>query len=61
MRALIVVLQLALTFVAVALTLPAIVVRMPAARDGVVGPALALTIFAVVFVAIRLMWPKRLS
>jgi hypothetical protein len=59
MRALIVIVQLALAFVAVAVAMPAILISMPAARDGLAGQALAVTIFVLVFVVIRLVWPKR--
>jgi hypothetical protein len=59
MRVLVLLIQLAMTFIAVALALPPILVHVPASRDAIVGPALALAIGVIVFALLRFIWPGR--
>ena len=61
MRALMIVIQLGLTLIAVAVALPPILINVPASRDATVGPALALAIGIIVFAGLRLIWPRRAS
>ena len=59
MRALVVVVQVLLSVVVVALTLPLVMVRVPSAQDPVVGPVIAFAIAVVSFVVMRVVWPSR--
>jgi hypothetical protein len=61
MRWLMVVIQLGITFIAVAIAMPPILLNVPASRDGTVGPSVALALAIVFFAALRLIWPKRLQ
>lgn len=58
-RVAILVIQLAITFALVAILVPAILVNVPAARSAGVGPVVVVVLAAVVFLGLRLVWPKR--
>jgi hypothetical protein len=63
MRALRLVLQivgpLLISFVITALTMPAILMSVPAAREGRIGIALTAGVAAVSFILVWLAWPRR--
>jgi len=51
-------LQLILSFTVVALSLPALLFRLPALRTRAVGPAVGLGLMALVFLLLRLIWRR---
>ena len=59
MKAALVLAQVLISFVVVAVTLPALMVFVPAARDTALGPGLAIGLLVVVFIVLRLAWPRR--
>jgi hypothetical protein len=61
MRWLMLLIQLGVTFIAVAVAMPPILLNVPAARDATVGPSVALALAIVIFAALRLIWPRRLQ
>lgn len=59
MAALIVLLQLVITFVVTALSLPALLATIPALRDQPLGLLVMAVVAAVTFAGLRLIWPRR--
>jgi len=59
MRAAIVVLQILISFVLVAVTMPALMIFVPAAQDSALGPGLAFGLLVGVFIILRVLWPRR--
>src|SRR6185436_13163973 len=59
MKAALVLAQVLISFVIVAVTLPALMVFIPAAQDTALGPGLAVGLFVLVFIVLRLVWPRR--
>jgi len=59
MRMAVLVLQLLTTFVVTALVMPALLFTIPAARNDRVGLALMSGTAILVFVVLRLVWPRR--
>lgn len=59
MRMAVLVLQLVLTFVLTALVMPALLFSIPAARNDRLGLALMSGTAVLVFVILRLVWPRR--
>lgn len=57
-RVLVLVLQLALSFLVVGFLLPSVLATMPSIRDAVKGPVVALVAAAAIFVLLRLLWPR---
>lgn len=51
--------QVVITFVLVAILVPSILVNVPAARGGVAGPTVVALLAVLLFVILRLVWPKR--
>ena len=59
MAALIVLLQIVITFVVTALSLPALLATIPALRDQPLGLLVMAAVAAVTFAGLRLIWPRR--
>ena len=59
MRAAFVVAQILITFVVVAVSMPALLTYVPAMRNPVAGPSVALGLAVVVFTILRVIWPRR--
>ena len=59
MAALIVLLQIVITFVVTALSLPALLATIPALRDQPLGLLVMAVVAAVTFAGLRLVWPRR--
>lgn len=59
MAALIVLLQIVITFVVTALSLPALLATVPALRDQPLGLLVMAVVAAVTFAGLRLIWPRR--
>jgi len=59
MAALIVLLQIVITFVVTALSLPALLATIPALRDQPLGLGVMAVVAAVTFAGLRLIWPRR--
>ena len=59
MAALIVLLQIVITFVVTALSLPALLATIPALRDQPLGLVVMAVVAAVTFAGLRLIWPRR--
>ena len=59
MRAAVVVVQILISLVVVAVTMPVVLAIVPAAQDTAVGPGAALGLAVVVFFLLRLGWPQR--
>ena len=59
MRAVIVTVQLLISFLLTASLMPVLLVTVPATQDSRIGLGMALAIFAVSFAVIALLWPKR--
>jgi hypothetical protein len=57
-RVLVVVLQLALSFLVVGLLLPSLLARMPSIRDSTKGPLVVLVAAGTIFLLLRLVWPR---
>jgi hypothetical protein len=58
MRGLFLVLQILISLITVALAMPVILFAMPAAQNRVAGPAIAVGMLVVVFLALRWVWPS---
>ncbi len=56
--ALLLLIQMLLSFFVVGLLLPALLAKLPSLRGPGVGPWLALGIAAAVFILLRLVWPR---
>jgi hypothetical protein len=59
MRAVIVTVQLLISFLLTASLMPILLVTVPATQDSRIGLGMALGIFAASFAVIALLWPKR--
>ncbi len=59
MRLATVVIQLIVSVVLTALLMPALLVAVPAAREGRTGLAMMAGVMAVVFALVTLIWPRR--
>ena len=59
MAALIVFLQIVITFVVTALSLPALLATIPGLRDQPLGLLVMAVVAAVTFAGLRLIWPRR--
>lgn len=59
MAALIVLLQIVITFVVTALSLPALLATIPGLRDQPLGLLVMAVVAAVTFAGLRLIWPRR--
>jgi hypothetical protein len=51
--------QILISLVIVAVTMPIVLALVPVAQDTAVGPAAAVGLAALVFVILRLGWPRR--
>ena len=52
-------LQVVVSVLVVASALPALLAKVPAARDGWIGPGLAVGAMAAIFVLLRVLWPQQ--
>ena len=59
MAGLILLLQIVITLVVTALSLPALLATVPALRDQPLGRAVMAVVAAVTFAGLRLIWPRR--
>jgi hypothetical protein len=59
MTGLILLVQIVITFVVTALSLPALLATIPALRDQPLGLLVMAVVAAVTFAGIRLIWPRR--
>jgi len=59
MRGVAIVIQVLISLVVAASVMPVLLVAVPATQNQRVGPALALGIAALVFVLVRIVWPRR--
>jgi hypothetical protein len=59
MAGLILLLQIVITLVVTALSLPALLATIPALRDQPLGLAVMAVVAAVTFAGLRLIWPRR--
>jgi hypothetical protein len=59
MKAALLLAQVLITFVIVSVTMPAVLTYVPRARDTALGPGLAVGLLVVVFIILRLVWPRR--
>jgi hypothetical protein len=55
----VIVLQLVISFSVTALVLPAVLFRLPSTRASAFGPAVGLGLMAVIFLMLRLIWPRQ--
>jgi hypothetical protein len=59
MRIAVVTLQVLISFVLVAVTMPGLLVFVPAARNSALGPGIAVGLLVGVFIVLRLVWPRK--
>ena len=59
MRGALVIVQILISFAVVAVTMPIALAWVPATRDATIGPASAAGLALVVFVILRIGWPRR--
>ena len=50
--------QIVLSFFVVGLLMPALLATMPQVRGSTIGPALAMAAAGVIFLVLRLVWPR---
>ena len=50
--------QIVLSFFVVGLLMPALLATMPPVRGSTIGPALAMAVAGVIFLVLRLVWPR---
>ena len=53
-----IVVQIVISFFLVGLIMPVVVMTMPLARERGAGPLLAIGLIALLFLALRVVWPK---
>ena len=59
MKAMVILLQVVLSLVLVASLTPVVLVMVPGLREGGAGQAVVVVMLVVVFVLLRLVWPRR--